>query len=86
MNYHNIPTTKWRDEQPDIDNSIEDTINKLYYKEITFDTFEIYMNRLLSACKILNRNKLLSDLACDNYLIVYAAIKNRYEEDKHGKN
>lgn len=75
LHYHQIEgTSEWRKESEELDKSVEALIQDAIRGRITLDQFIEQSDYCASAARVLVRHKLLSQVAANNYLMIYQSV------------
>lgn len=81
-NYHFLeePQGDWRKEQPEVDQGIEDLVERLADGTVTIPAFKEAMGNYLTAIRVLNKSGQLSGYARGQYELIIAAVERHFED------
>lgn len=83
LEYHCIQDKDWRKEHPVLDKYIEDAINLLIFKKISFMDFCDRMNAYIDLAAAATSMSRLSGEALENYTKLYALVIDQYADDEN---
>jgi hypothetical protein len=78
--YHFIDGEAWRQEMPELDREVNNTIDALFDNEIPFMKFLMTVEQHEIAMRVFVKNEYLSQQAYLNYQSVYHHIIDQYTE------